>query len=132
MTVVADIIATNPASVALPTDQLAACIASCVECASVCETCADACLAEDMVAELRDCIRLDLACRALCAATAQVLNHAAGLPAEVIESTIAACAQACAACAEECERHADMHEHCRLCAEACRRCEQACRQLAKA
>lgn len=98
------------------------------QCRQVCTLCADACLSEDMVAELRRCIRLNLDCAALCAVSAEILGRQTEGDAQVIAATLDACAAACDACAQECERHAEMHEHCRTCAEACRRCADACRQ----
>ena len=88
-----------------------------------------ACLAEDMVAELRDCIRTDLDCADICAATGAVLTRQTGENTAVLRAQLEACRTACSACAEDCEQHAGMHEHCKVCAEACRRCEQACADL---
>jgi hypothetical protein len=95
-------------------------------CAETCTSCADACLAEQMVAELRQCIRLNLDCADVCAATATVANRRTGSNEEVIRKMLDACITACRLCGQECERHAKHHEHCRICAEACRRCETAC------
>ena len=41
---------------------LTRCIEACLDCEQVCRSCADACLSEDMVTMLRQCIRLDLDC----------------------------------------------------------------------
>jgi len=95
-------------------------------CAQACTSCADACLAEAMVAELRQCIRLNLDCADVCAATATIANRRTGSNEDVIRTMLDACIQACALCGAECRRHASMHEHCRICAEACQRCEGAC------
>jgi hypothetical protein len=81
-----------------------------------------------MVEQLRQCIRLNLDCADVCAATAQLANRRTGSNEEVIRKMLDACTAACRACAEECERHAAQHEHCRICADACRRCELACQQ----
>lgn len=97
-------------------------------CAAHCTSCADACLAEGMVADLRQCIRTCLDCADLCFAFASVGLRRAGSNVPVLLAALRACEAACAACAAECERHASMHEHCRLCAEACRACEAACRE----
>jgi hypothetical protein len=105
---------------------LASCIAECGDCAETCTGCADACLSEDMVAELRKCIRLCLDCADICAATGRVLMRQTEYDAPTSKAQVQACAEACRTCAEECGRHADMHEHCRICAEACRSCEEAC------
>ena len=39
-------------------------------CAQTCTSCADTCVAEEMVARLRQCIRFNLDCADVCAATA--------------------------------------------------------------
>jgi hypothetical protein len=99
-----------------------------LECSQICTHCADACLAEEMAADLRRCIRLNLDCAALCATAAAILARQTQGDAAVVRATIEACVVACEACAAECERHAEMHEHCRICAERCRNCADACRQ----
>lgn len=96
------------------------------DCAQACTSCADACLAEEMVAELRQCIRLNLDCADVCIATATLSNRRTGSDEEVIRKMLDACITACRLCGEECARHAKKHEHCRVCAEACRHCEAAC------
>jgi len=103
-----------------------------VDCAQACIACADACLAEEMVVELRRCIHLNLDCAEVCDATARVASRRAGDNAVVLRSLLQACEVACRQCAEECERHAPHHEHCRICAEACRECERACQQAFRA
>jgi hypothetical protein len=61
--------------------KLEACIAACFECAQVCTACADACLSEDMVAELTKCIRTNLDCADICETTGRVLSrHTATTP----------------------------------------------------
>ncbi|MBU1538416.1 MAG: four-helix bundle copper-binding protein [Alphaproteobacteria bacterium] len=99
-------------------------------CAATCRICADACLGESMVSDMVQCIRLDLDCADICAATGAVGARRTGSNEAVIKWMLKVCAEACAACATECEKHAGMHEHCRICAEACRRCEDACRKAA--
>ena len=47
-------------------------------CAQTCTACADACLSEDSVADLRYCIRTDLDCADICAATGTVLTCLTG------------------------------------------------------
>ena len=95
-------------------------------CAQTCTSCADACLAEDMVAQLRQCIRLNLDCADVCHAFASLGTRRTGSNEEVIRKLLDACITACRLCGEECQRHASKHEHCRVCAESCRRCETAC------
>jgi len=124
---------THPAAGgAVAVDTLANLLHELEECAQTCTLCADACLAEDMVAELRRCIRLNLDCAALCRATAEILGRQVEPDTSVLRACLEACAAACAACGSECESHADMHEHCRICAESCRRCEQSCRDALSA
>lgn len=101
-------------------------------CAQACTSCADACLAEEMVAELRQCIRLNLDCADVCAATATLATRRTGSNEEVIRKVLEACITACRLCGEECQRHASMHEHCRICADSCQRCEAACQSALKA
>lgn len=111
------------------TDTLAAAVDALDECAQVCTQCADACLAEENIAELRRCIRLNLDCATQCAATAAVLGRRTDGDPAVITAILDACVAVCDACAVECDRHADMHEHCRVCADVCRRCARACRDV---
>lgn len=112
-----------------PNDALGELIRLLGECAETCTICADACLAEEMVADMRTCIRLDQDCADICTATARVLSRQNGREVAVINALLRTCAEACAACATECEGHGEMHEHCRICAETCRRCERACLEL---
>jgi hypothetical protein len=102
------------------------------DCAQACAACADDCLSEQMVAELVKCVRLNLDCADVCAATARVVSRQTEYDVNVTRPLVEACVVACRSCGDECERHAGMHEHCRVCAEACRRCEQACQELLSA
>jgi hypothetical protein len=120
---------TYPKSINLDRTYLAGAIDALIACGQACTACADACLSEDMVADLTTCIRTDLDCADICATTARVLSRHTGSDANITRALLEACATACKACGDECVRHAEMHEHCRICAEACRACEQACRDL---
>ena len=82
-------------------------------------------------AQLTQCIRLNLDCADVCAATGAVASRRTGANEEVIRQMLLACETACRLCAQECRKHAQMHEHCRVCAEACERCQQACAQAAQ-
>jgi hypothetical protein len=108
-------------------DALIACIEECYSCSQACVSCADACLAEPSVAELTQCIRLDLDCADICAATGAIATRRTGSNEQGLRALLNTCAILCAVCAEECERHATMHQHCKVCGEQCRRCERACR-----
>ncbi len=125
----AEMINAHPAETGVDRALIARVVDALVACSQACTACADACLAEESVAELRRCIRTDLDCADVCAATARVLSRQTAYDAEVTRTLVEACVQACATCGAECAGHADHHEHCRICAEACRACEQACREL---
>jgi hypothetical protein len=92
-------------------------------CATICTSCADACVAEDM--DMRRCIRTCLDCADICAATAKVATRRTGSNEALLQEMLQLCITACDICAEECARHD--HEHCRICAEMCRECARDCR-----
>jgi pyruvate/oxaloacetate carboxyltransferase len=96
------------------------------ECEAVCRICADACLHEEDVADLRSCIERNNACAQACDTALAALAAGAAHPDESLLAVLDACALACGACARECEMHAEHHEHCRICAEVCPQCEQEC------
>jgi len=127
-----EMLATSPRQPLFDRDALTRSIDACFDCAQVCTACADACLGEEMVAELRRCIRLDLDCADVCEVTGWALSRQTETDEQALRRLLEACADSCRACAEECERHAEMHEHCRVCADACRECEQSCRALPEA
>ena len=110
-------------------DVIAACLTSCFETEHICATCADACLGEEKVAALRQCIRLNHDCADLCGATGRLIARQAQPDAQLWRLTLEACIQACRSCAAECARHEKEHEHCRICKESCERTERACRAL---
>ena len=110
---------------------LSQCIEACVSCELACNACADACLVEPDIDKLRRCIRLNLDCLDICAATARLLSRRQTVDRH-LQAQLETCARVCASCGEECRRHAASHEHCRVCADACRWCEQQCRGLLKA
>lgn len=114
-----DMLETHPRA-SSSSDQRAEAIEALLRCTAHCSICADACLAEDSVADLRQCIRTDLDCADICAVTARLLERQTGQNPAALRSLVEACQAQCDACAQECEGHADHHEHCRLCAEACR------------
>lgn len=121
-----DMIATHPHVRGSTNDTLIRAIEECFACAQACTACADACLGEDMVANLTQCIRMNLDCADICMAAGKIGTRRTGSDIDVILATLQACRLACQACAEECRHHARMHEHCRICAEACRSCAEAC------
>jgi hypothetical protein len=108
---------------------LVSCVEACFDCAQACIACADACLGEDALAELRQCIRLNLDCADVCAAVGAIGSRRTYPDEAVLHSALGACAETCRRCGMECRRHAGQHEHCRVCAEVCGACEQACKAL---
>jgi hypothetical protein len=124
-------IATHPDVRGSVNDALIAAIDEMYACAQTCTSCADACLAERMVAELRQCIRLNLDCADVCAAAAMLSSRRTGSNEEVIRKMLDACVTACRLCGEECRRHASAHEHCRICAESCESCATACQNAVR-
>ena len=130
MTVTGQMLDANPRALKLDRDLLVACIEACSDCAESCTQCADDCLAEESVQHLTTCVRLNLDCADICAATGRVVSRQTGYDPELTSAVLRACIEACRKCAEECDIHAAHGmEHCRICAEECRSCEQACQAL---
>ena len=127
-----EMLETYPAEINLDRRLVARVVDALVECSQACTACADACLSEDMVAELRKCIRSNLDCADSCDTTARILSRHTAYDANITRTHLQACIAACRACGDECAAHAEMHEHCRVCAEACRACEAACTELLSA
>lgn len=105
-------------------------IEACLDCAQTCLSCADDCLDEVAVAEMKQCIRLDLDCADLCAVAARLALRRTGHNPGTLRAVLEACADLCRRCAAQCDRHAAHQVHCRLCADACRGCKEACRSAA--
>lgn len=93
-------------------------------CAAICNSCADACSAEDM--DMRRCIRLCSDCSDICEATYRVATRRADGNVAVIKAMLETCILACETCAEECAKHD--HAHCQRCAQMCRECAADCRR----
>lgn len=125
----AEMLHTYPASITLDRDLVARVVDALVTCSQACPACADACLSEDMVADLRTCIRTNLDCADSCATAARILSRHTGYDATITRAHLESCVAACRACGDECDRHAGMQERCRVCAEACRACEAAGEEL---
>ena len=83
MTATAQVLDTYPADLgAVDEAKLAACVDACFECTQVCTACADACLSEEMVAELTTCIRTNADCADVCDTTGRVLSRHTGYDAD--------------------------------------------------
>lgn len=94
-------------------------------CQQACNHCFDACLKEDHVGMMTECIRLDRDCADICGITLDFVQRESDVLPELLE----ACIKSCEACANECEKHD--HDHCQRCAKACRECAEACRAYLK-
>lgn len=105
-------------------EALAEAVKHAMYCAAICNSCADACSAEDM--DMRRCIRLCSDCSDICEATYRVATRRTDGNVAVIEAMLETCILACETCAEECEKHD--HDHCRRCAKMCRECAADCRK----
>ena len=90
-------------------------------CINACNHCADACLGEDNVKMMVDCIRTDRVCAEVCSTVSQVLHTTY----DNVEGLLRYCISVCEDCASTCEQH--QHQHCKDCAEACRECIAACK-----
>jgi hypothetical protein len=95
-----------------------------MHCAAICNSCADACSAEDM--DMRRCIRVCMDCADVCTATYRVATRRTDHNRQLIRTMLAACIEACDICRAECEKHD--HPHCRRCAAMCRECADDCRR----
>ncbi len=89
-----------------------------------CEACSEACLGEDDVKMMVECIRLCRDCTEACVSCVIVMARGSERARELCR----ACAEICEQCAAECGKHSA--EHCQRCAEACRRCAEECRKIA--
>ncbi|KKK33387.1 ferredoxin [Salinicoccus sediminis] len=94
------------------------------ECAEACNHCYDACLKEENVKMMAECIRLDRECADICS----YLEHALTRNTPFGSELAAVCAEICEACGNECRKHD--HEHCQKCADACFKCANACKEAA--
>ena len=94
-----------------------------MHCAAICNSCADACLAEEM--DMRQCVRTCLDCADVCAATSRVATRRTGSNVAVIRSLLETCVRTCEICEAECAKHDN--DHCRRCAQMCRECAGDCR-----
>ena len=92
-------------------------------CAAICNSCADACVAEAM--DMSQCVRTSLDCSDVCTATYRTATRRTGGNRELLRSVLATCIKACEICEAECAQHDN--DHCRRCAQMCRECARDCR-----
>lgn len=104
-------------------ESLALAVRHAMYCAAICNSCADACSAEEM--DMARCIRLCSDTSDICTATYRVASRRTDENRPVIRAMLALCVKACETCAEECEKHD--HAHCQRCARMCRECARDCK-----
>ncbi|SER34567.1 protein of unknown function [Gracilibacillus ureilyticus] len=95
------------------------------ECMASCNHCFDACLQEENINKMAECIRLDRECADICS----YLETAISRNSPFVKDLAAVCSKICTACGTECEKHD--HDHCQKCAKACFACADACEEFAQ-
>ena len=90
----------HPQAAQVDLDALVACIKECSTCEAACVSCADACLSEEGLQDLVDCVRVNLDCADLCGVTVRLLSRHTRGESRVLQDALPAC-EHCAVCAEE-------------------------------
>src|ERR1700683_955197 len=80
---------------------VAAAIDACLSCVPSCTSCENACLAEEDIDAMRDCIAFDQTCADICATVARSLSRPVQADAGFLHSLLETCVRACSNCAEE-------------------------------
>jgi hypothetical protein len=93
-----------------------------LDCVLACENCATACLGEEDVKHMADCIKLDRDCADICAQAARLLKRNS----VIAHQYLVLCEEICRFCGDECAKH--QHDHCQQCAAACHECAEACHE----
>ena len=104
-------------------ERFQSCIDACNECAIECIHCANACLSEQDVSMLTDCIRKNFECADICSTAARLMAGDSSFSEEIC----ILCEKVCISCADECSNHS--MDHCLRCAEVCRNCAEECRVM---
>ena len=106
-------------------ERFSECIQACHACAIACEHRHAACLAEDDVGMMTECIRLDHDCADICRLAAAWIARGS----QFAPQLCALCATLCEAYGTVCAKH--RNAHCQACAEACRSCAAECRRISQ-
>jgi hypothetical protein len=114
---------------ALDRKKLDAALSLCQQASQAASACADACLNEGVIKDMRECVRTCLDCADVLDATVRCLSRYAGWTESAAPAILTAAIATVGACAHESARHASMHMHARLTAEICRKAEAACVEL---
>ncbi len=120
---IAKMIAAHPDVDGHLNEPLATAIRHAMFCAAICNSCADACSAED--GDMRQCIRMCSDCADICDAAFKVATRRTGANEAILRQMLELCAEACDQCASECDKHDN--DHCKRCAEMCRECAADCK-----
>ncbi|MGQ0846284.1 MAG: four-helix bundle copper-binding protein [Sporichthyaceae bacterium] len=91
--------------------------------------CADACLNEGQIKDMRECVRTCLDCADVVDAAVRTLSRHAGWEQSAAPTILRAAVAVLDAAGHESARHASMHMHSRLASEACRKAQTACEEL---
>lgn len=121
-----EMIAEHPDVQGHENDALGEAVRHAMYCAAICNSCADACLAEPDAAKRASCVRICNDCSDVCTATYRVATRRTGSNEQIMGKMLDTCIAACEVCAEMCEMHDDAH--CRRCATMCRECAEDCRK----
>ena len=106
------------------TPELGEAVKHAMYCAAICNSCVDACGAEEM--DMRECQRLCSDCSDICTALYRVGSRRTAGNVAVLKSLLETCITACEACEAECSQHDN--PHCQRCAKMCRECAEDCRK----
>lgn len=92
-------------------------------CIAACNYCASACLKEEHVKMMAQCISNNIDCAEVCRTAAVLLARDSKHGKHLLRE----CIELCNICADECSKHD--HDHCQACAKACRECAEACAKM---
>ena len=105
---------------------LAHCIEMCLQTAASCTACADECLDEPDIANMRRCIRLNLDCADIVGLLARLLSRRGDPELTTLRTYLEAATSICGAAAAESAKHGADYEYCKLNAENCMDCAREC------
>ncbi len=92
------------------------------DCITACNNCYAACLREEQVGHMADCIITDRECADVCTLTAQFV----ATDSRFADKMLQLCKSICITCEEICRAHPA--DHCQKCADACHQCHLACEE----
>ncbi|MDL2290434.1 four-helix bundle copper-binding protein [Paludibacteraceae bacterium OttesenSCG-928-F17] len=90
-------------------------------CHATCNYCFNACLNENEIKMMKECIKLNRDCAEICALAISLVSSYSRFDKDILRL----CIKACDRCSGECRKHD--YIHCQECARACEECAAACR-----